>query len=64
MVSKKKPGSDKEEKDNPATDKKKTTTAHGQAEKDIRQDPDLAPKTNPEDKMDEGELARFEGEDG
>ena len=37
--------------------------AHKQADKDIEKYPDLKPKPHPEDEMDEGELARLEGED-
>ena len=37
--------------------------AHEQADKDIELDPDLNTKSNPEDDLDEGELARLEGED-
>ena len=33
-----------------------------QAEKDIKKGPDLAPNTDPSGDLDEGELARFEGE--
>ncbi len=41
----------------------KAITAHQQADKDIEQDPDMATKPRPEDNLDEGELARLEGED-
>lgn len=37
--------------------------AHDQAEKDMEKDPDLNSKPNREDDLDEGELARLEGED-
>ncbi len=37
--------------------------AHEQAEKDIEMDPDLSSKPEPGDDLDEGELARLEGED-
>lgn len=37
--------------------------AHEQAEKDIEMDPDLSSKPKPGDDLDEGELARLEGED-
>ena len=40
-----------------------TTGALKQAEKDISNDPDLAPNTDPAADLDEGELARLEGED-
>jgi hypothetical protein len=36
--------------------------AHKQADKDIQRDEDLSDK-GPEDELDEGELARLEGED-
>ena len=42
---------------------KKAVKAHEQADKDIEKDPDLTTKPNPEDDLDEGELARLEGED-
>ena len=41
----------------------KAEEAHQQANKDIRQDPDLTAKPRPEDNLDEGELAKLEGED-
>jgi len=44
-------------------EKEKLIRAHDQADKDIGQDPDLTSKTNPGDELDEGELARLEGED-
>ena len=44
-------------------EKEGATEAHDQADKDIARDPDLTSQTNPEDEMDEGELARLEGED-
>jgi hypothetical protein len=50
----------------PADDTKNSknyTPAHDQAEKDIEKDPDLNSKPNKEDDLDEGELARLEGED-
>jgi hypothetical protein len=37
--------------------------AHKEADKDIEQDPDLSPMPNPADDLDEGELARLEGEE-
>ena len=40
-----------------------TTGALKQAEKDISNDPDLAPDNDPAADLDEGELARLEGED-
>ncbi len=44
-------------------EKKYTSQAHDQAEKDIEQDPDLSSEPHREDDLDEGELARLEGED-
>lgn len=44
-------------------EKTKPLPAHEQADKDIKQDPDLNQKRKPEDDKDEGELARLEGED-
>ena len=41
----------------------KAEEAHKQANKDINQDPDLTTMPRPEDNLDEGELARLEGED-
>jgi len=46
-----------------AKEKEKAIEAHEQADKDIERDPDLATKPKPEDDLDEGELARLEGED-
>ena len=42
--------------------KNKIISAHKQADKDIHTDEDLFDK-GPEDELDEGELARLEGED-
>ena len=42
---------------------KKIEEAHHQADQDIEHDPDLTTRPNPEDDLDEGELARLEGED-
>lgn len=36
--------------------------AHKEADRDIEQDPDLSAKPKPSDDLDEGELARLEGE--
>jgi len=44
-------------------EQEKAIEAHEQADKDIEKDPDLAIKPRPEDNLDEGELARLEGED-
>ena len=43
-------------------DNENISDAHKQAEKDIEQDPDLSSKPEPGDDLDEGELARLEGE--
>jgi len=45
------------------SEKKHTSKAHDQAEKDIEADPDLNTEPHREDDLDEGELARLEGED-
>ena len=42
--------------------KNKVPAAHKQADKDIQNDEDLS-KKGPEDELDEGELARLEGQD-
>lgn len=39
------------------------SAAHKEAEKDIEQDPDLSLEPEPGDDLDEGELARLEGEE-
>jgi hypothetical protein len=39
------------------------SAAHKEADKDIEQDPDLSKKPGPRDDLDEGELARLEGEE-
>lgn len=44
-------------------DKDAIAKAHEQAEKDIDKDPDLNSDPQPGDDLDEGELARLEGED-
>lgn len=44
-------------------DNEKVKEAHELAEKDIENDPDLNMKPKPGDDLDEGELARLEGED-
>ena len=44
-------------------DDEHVTEAHEQAEKDIEMDPDLSSNPKPGDDLDEGELARLEGED-
>ena len=43
-------------------EKEQAIEAHDQAEKDIEKDPDLATKRERGDDLDEGELARLEGE--
>ena len=40
-----------------------TKAAEKAAEADIQKDPDLSPPPKPGDNLDEGELARLEGED-
>ncbi len=42
---------------------KNISAAHKAADKDIDRDPDLSLKPSPGDDLDEGELARLEGED-
>lgn len=54
---------DNRKKINAGVEKKHTTAAHEQADKDIEKDPDLTPKPRKGDDLDEGELARLEGED-
>jgi hypothetical protein len=44
-------------------EKKAAIKAHDEAEKDIEKDPDLNSKPESGDDLDEGELARLEGED-
>jgi len=44
-------------------EKQPVVAAHAQADKDIEKDPDLNTKPHREDDLDEGELARLEGED-
>ncbi len=44
-------------------EKKHTSEAHDQADTDIEADPDLNTEPHREDDLDEGELARLEGED-
>ena len=39
------------------------SAAHKAADEDIEQDPELSTKPEPGDDLDEGELARLEGED-
>ncbi len=52
----------KEVENNPDEPKKISEKAHIQAEKDIAKDPDLTNKPDPAADLDEGELARLEGE--
>jgi len=52
-----------ENKRNTQTDPEHTAEALKEAEKDINNDPDLAIDDDPAADLDEGELARFEGED-
>ncbi len=42
---------------------KNIAAAHKEADKDIDHDPDLSSEPSPGDDLDEGELARLEGED-
>lgn len=44
-------------------DPEHTSEALKQAEKDINNDPDFSPEPDPAADLDEGELARLEGED-
>lgn len=46
-----------------STDQEHIKEAHEQAEKDIEKDPDVHSKEEPGDDLDEGELARLEGEE-
>ena len=65
------PGTDKnnrqqnnnEDKRNSQNDAKSITEALKQAEKDIKKDPALTNKRDPRADLDEGELARLEGEE-
>jgi len=52
---------EKKLKEKPGT-KNSIPSAHKQADKDIETDEDLSQK-GPEDELDEGELARLEGQD-
>lgn len=61
---------DKNSRQNHAADKdgslgntENTSEALQQAEKDISNDPDLTPEPDPAADLDEGELARLEGEE-
>ncbi len=51
------------EKDDQQKENKNIAAAHKEADKDIDHDPDLSSKPSPGDDLDEGELARLEGED-
>ena len=44
-------------------EKENILAAHKEADKDIEQDPDLSKKPGPADDLDEGELARLDGEE-
>lgn len=65
------PGTDKnnrqqnnnEDKQDSQNDAKSITEALKQAEKDIKKDPALTNKRDPRADLDEGELARLEGEE-
>jgi hypothetical protein len=50
-------------KDNARDEKDPIAEAHRIAEEDMESDPDLSTKPEPGDDLDEGELARLEGED-
>ena len=50
-------------KNNKQPDNNDTIKAHKEADKDIEQDPDLSDTPDPADDLDEGELARLEGEE-
>ena len=52
-----------EQKDDRQKENKNISAAHKEADKDIERDPDLSSKPSPGDDLDEGELARLEGED-
>ena len=47
----------------PHKENENISAAHKAADEDIEQDPDLSTKPQPGDDLDEGELARLEGED-
>jgi len=49
--------------ENPEKQAEKAEKAHREAERDIHNDPDLSGEPHPEDDLDEGELARLEGEE-
>lgn len=49
--------------DDQQQENKNVAAAHEAADKDIDQDPDLSLEPSPGDDLDEGELARLEGED-
>lgn len=57
------PGNKESKKDNAPDEKHPITEARKIAEEDIEADPDLSTKPEPGDDLDEGELARLEGED-
>jgi len=50
-------------KSNQQKEKENILAAHTEADKDIEQDPDLSKKPGPADDLDEGELAKLEGEE-
>jgi hypothetical protein len=50
-------------KDDQQKENQNISTAHKEADKDIERDPDLSSKPSLTDDLDEGELARLEGED-
>lgn len=44
-------------------EKESVIAAHDQAEKDMQEDDDFNNRPSPENDLDEGEMARFEGDD-
>ena len=56
-------GKSAHDKSDQQKDNESIIAAHKEADKDMEQDPDLSPKPSPGDDLDEGELARLEGEE-
>ena len=63
MAKKKNNDTSQRKKEDDPVKNKNFTEAHKAADKDIEKDPDLNTKPHREDDLDEGELARLEGED-
>ena len=63
MTKKKTNNTPERKKDDEPAKNKNFSQAHNAAEKDIEKDPDLNTKHHRGDDLDEGELARLEGED-